>query len=70
MNVYVYEGKFGQENLLFDPYDADNFILDITPRKSDFIFYHDEMYKILYCMLDADNDEYSVFVRKAVEEDY
>lgn len=70
MNVRVYEGRFTEEKLLFDPEDVDNFVLDITPRKGDFIFYNTEVYKVLYCMNDADNDEYGIFVRKAVEEDF
>lgn len=70
MNVNVYEGRFGEETRLFDPYDVDSFILDITPRKGDFIFYNETTYKVLYCMNDVDNDEYAVFVRKAVEEDF
>lgn len=70
MHVSVYEGRFGEEKRLFDPEDVDNFILDITPRKGDFVFYNETTYKILYCMLDVDNDEYNVFVREAIEEDF
>lgn len=70
MNVKVYEGRFGEERLLFNPDLVDTFILDITPRKGDFIFYNETTYKVLYCMNDVDNDEYNIFVRQAVEEDY
>lgn len=70
MDVKVYLGRFGEEQLLFDPEEVGTFILDITPRKGDFIFYNTTTYKVLYCMNDVDNDEYAIFVRQAVEEDY
>lgn len=70
MDVKVYLGRFGEEQLLFDPEEVDTFMLDITPRKGDFIFYNATTYKVLYCMNDVDNDEYAIFVRQAVEEDY
>lgn len=65
-DISVYLGRFINETKLFDmPIDV-----DIIPRKGDFIFYNDEMYKVLYNMLDVDNGGYSVFVRRAVEEDF
>ncbi len=65
-DISVYLGRFVNETKLFDmPIDV-----DIIPQKGDFIFYDDEMYKVLYNMLDVDNGEYSVFVRRAVEEDF
>lgn len=70
MNVKVYKGKFGYEELLFNPEEVDTFILDITPRKGDFIFYDTTTYKVMYCMNDVDNDEYLIFVREAIEEDF
>ncbi len=65
-DISVYLGRFVNEAKLFDmPIDV-----DIIPQKGDFIFYNDEMYKVLYNMLDVDNGEYSIFVRRAVEEDF
>lgn len=67
MDVKIYEGKFGNEQLLFDDvYDS----LSIAPQKGDFVFYKTEVYKVMYAMVDIDNEEYSIFVRKAIEEDY
>lgn len=65
-NIGVYLGQFGSETRLCDlPPEA-----DIIPQKNDFIFYDSESYKVMYCMVDVDNGEYSVFVRRAVEEDF
>lgn len=65
-NIGVYLGQFGSEIRLCDlPPEA-----DIIPQKGDFIFYDTEPYKVMYCMVDVDNGEYSVFVRRAVEEDF
>lgn len=65
-DIRVYLGQFGSETLLYDlPSEA-----DIIPQKGDFIFYDSEPYKVMYCMVDVDNGEYSVFVRRAVEEDF
>lgn len=68
MDVKVYEGQFGNEQLLFD--DSISWTLTILPQKGDFIFYEAEVYKVMYAMADIDNKEYSIFVRKAIEEDY
>lgn len=65
-NIGVYLGQFGNETRLCDmPFES-----DIIPQKGDFIFYDNEPYKVMYCMLDVDNGEYSIFVRRAVEEDF
>lgn len=65
-NIGVYLGKFGSETRLCDlPPES-----DIIPQKGDFIFYNSEPYKVMYCMIDVDNGEYSVFVRRATEEDF
>ena len=65
-NIGVYLGQFGSETRLCDlPLEA-----DLIPQKGDFIFYDSEPYKVMYCMVDVDNGEYSVFVRRAVEEDF
>lgn len=66
MDVKVYEGQFGNEKLLF----SDDGCLTILPQKGDFVFYKTEVYKVMYAMVDIDNEEYSIFVRKAIEEDY
>lgn len=63
---YVYEGKFGEEQRLFQLSDCAN----VLPQKGDFVFYDEETYKVMYVLLDYDDDEYSVFVRKAIEEDF
>lgn len=65
-DIGVYLGQFGSETRLCDlPPES-----DIIPQKGDFIFYDSEPYKVMYCMLDVDNGEYSIFVRRAVEEDF
>lgn len=65
-DIGVYLGQFGSETRLCDlPPEA-----DIIPQKGDFIFCDGEPYKVMYCMVDVDNGEYSVFVRRAVEEDF
>lgn len=64
LSVTVYLGKLGNEKRLCT-YDG-----DISPSKGDIIFYDEELYKIMYCLLDIDNDEYNIFVRLATEEDY
>lgn len=66
MNVNVYEGQWGNENLLF----SDDDDLTILPRKDDFIFCKCEVYKVMYTMVDIDNKEYTIFVRKSIEEDF
>ena len=67
MVIKVYEGCFGYESFL---YEASGQIGNICPSKGDFIFYKDETYKVMYVMLDYDNNEYLVFVRKTTEEDF
>lgn len=61
-NVYV--GRLGLEKRLC------TMNWEIAPNKGDIIFYGDEFYKVMYCLLDVDNDKYNVFVRLATEEDY
>lgn len=65
-NIGVYLGQFGDETRLYNP----PLESDIIPQKGDFIFYDSETYKVLYCMLDVDDGEYSIFVRRAIEEDF
>ena len=67
MVIKIYEGRFGYESFL---YEASNVNCNICPCKGDFIFYKDETYKVMYIMLDYDNLEYLVFVRKTTEEDF
>ena len=67
MVTKVYEGRFGYESFL---YEAAGQVGDVCPCKGDFIFYEDETYKVMYIMLDYDNNEYLVFVRKTTEEDF
>lgn len=62
-DINVYLDQFCFERLL-------SIEADIIPHKGDFIFYNDETYKVMYCMLDVDHGEYSVFVRVAIEEDF
>lgn len=70
MQINVYEGKFGKEKRLFRLEELEDCDLPIAPIKGSFIFYENEIYKVMYCVTDVHNDEYAVFVRKAVEEDY
>lgn len=65
-DIGVYLGRFGEKQRLCNlPPES-----DILPQKGDFIFYDSESYKVMYCMVDVDHGEYSVFVRIAVEEDF
>ena len=67
MVIKVYEGRFGYESFLYEALEEAG---DVYPNKGDFIFYKDETYKVMYTMLDYDNHEYLVFVRKTTEEDF
>lgn len=67
MVMKVYEGRFGYEQFLYEVASEN---CNISPNKGDFIFYNDETYKVMYVMLDYDNHEYLVFVRKTAEEDF
>jgi hypothetical protein len=61
-DIGVYLGQFGNETRLFNmPLD-----IDIIPNKGDFIYYENEVYKVLY----VQDGEYTIFVRRAVEEDF
>lgn len=40
------------------------------PNKGEFIFYNNELYKVVYTLYDIDRDEICAFVRMTVEEDY
>lgn len=65
-DIGVYLGRFTNETKLFDmPLN-----IDIIPNKGDFIFYNDETYKVLYNMLNVQDGEYTIFVRRATEEDF
>lgn len=66
--IRVYQGRFSEEHFLFEIPSHMNY----TPSKGDFLFYHGTSYKVLYIMLNVDDDdeEYIVFVREAVEEDF
>lgn len=63
MPIKIYEGRFGEESFLFN-YHGD------LPNVGNFIFYNEQPYRVLYYMIDVDNFEYSVFVRKSIEEDF
>ena len=67
MVIKVYEGRFGYESFLYEASGQDGVV---CPCKGDFIFYKDETYKVMYIMLDYDNLEYLVFIRKTTEEDF
>ncbi len=64
-DVNVYVGRFGKETRLCS-LQCDDYI----PCKGEFIFYNVTAYKVLYVMHDLDDNEISIFVRQAVEEDY
>lgn len=65
-DIGVYLGRFGEEQRLF----AMPLEIDLIPSKGDFIYYEEEPYKVLYCMLNVQDGEYTIFVRRAVEEDF
>ena len=65
-DVRIYLGRFGDERLLFEVKSENPRI----PQKDEFIYFEDEMYKVLYIMTDVDHNELSIFVRHAIEEDY
>lgn len=61
----VYLGHFGKEKFLFtSPLSPAYF------NKDNFIYYEGESYKILYSVLCYEDNEYSVFIRLATEEDF
>lgn len=70
MKIKMYEGRFEYEKFL------DNYVLNngkeinIIPSKGDFIFYDNTIYRVLYKIIDIDNNECDVFVVRASEEDY
>ena len=65
-DINCYLGRFGDEEKLFS---IGNKYCRI-PTKGEFIYFDDEMYKVLYTMTDVDNKEVAVFVREAIEEDF
>lgn len=65
MNVKFYLGRFGEERFLFE-----DLYSKIVPEKSSFVFFDDVCYKVMYSMIDYDHNEYSVFLREAIEEDF
>lgn len=64
--VKFYVGKLGEEQLLFSASKEEL----VSCHKNDFVFYNDEVYKILYTMYDFDYKEYNVFMRVAIGEDF
>ncbi len=63
--IEYYLGRFGEEQFLFadlKPYSY--------PNNGDFIFFKDEIYKVMYSLYDYDNGALNVFVRMAVSEDF
>lgn len=66
MIVRVYEGQFGKESLLFSFKESER----ILPRNGDFIYYDGETYKVLYYLINVNDNEYCLFVRKSIEEDF
>lgn len=65
-DIRVYLGRFGDERLLFKVKNENPRI----PQKDEFIYFEEEMYKVLYIMTDIDHNELVIFVRHAIEEDY
>ncbi len=65
-NIRFYLGRFGDEQLLFKVKNKNPRI----PQKDEFIYFEEEMYKVLYIMTDIDHNELDIFVRHAIEEDY
>ncbi len=65
--IKVYQGSFGYEQYLFD---IDPTEYTVLPQKGDFLNYQDIIYKVLYVMLDINYQEYVVFVRESIEEDF
>lgn len=65
-DVRFFLGRFGDERLLFEVKNENPRI----PQKDEFIYFEDEMYKVLYIMTDIDHNELAIFVRHAIEEDY
>lgn len=64
MKAKFYEGRLGYENYLFNQY------LDYLPHKDDMILYNDTTYKVMYSLYETKSDEYDIYVRKTIEEDY
>lgn len=70
MKIKMYEGRFEYEKFLDDYVLSNGKEINIIPSKGDFIFYDNTMYKVLYKIIDIDNNECDVFVIRACEEDY
>lgn len=63
--VNYFLGKFYDEKFLFTDENPKNY-----PIKGDFIFFNNTVYKVMYLMIDYDNDKFNVFVRETIEEDF
>lgn len=70
MKIKMYEGQFEYEEFLDNYVLSDGKEINIIPSKGDFIFYDNIMYKVLYKIIDIDNNECDVFVIRACDEDY
>lgn len=65
MDIKYYLGRFSEESHLFDDVKY-----GFIPSNGDFVNYENEVYKIMYTMVDWDHETLLVFVRVAIEEDF
>lgn len=70
MNIKMYEGRYGYEKFLDNYVSAKGEEINIIPSKGDFIFYGNIIYRVLYKLIDIDNNECDVFVVRASEEEF
>lgn len=70
MKIKLYESRFEYEKFLDNYVCTNGEEINIIPSKGDFIFYDTTMYRVLYKIIDIDNNECDVFIKRACEEDY
>jgi hypothetical protein len=60
----VFENHFGSEKFLFTISSAQN-----LPKRHDFIFYKETIYKVLYLIYNYDDNECDIYVCEAIRDD-
>lgn len=63
--IEYYVGKLSYESFLFSDTGQQYY-----PNKNDFILYNNIIYKVMYIMLDYDNNKLNAFIRETIEEDF
>lgn len=63
--IEYYVGKLSYESFLFSDPGGQYY-----PNKNDFVLFDDNVYKVMYVMLDYDHNQLNVFLREATGEDF